>query len=162
MSGFSLIYTRALRAHPSDNAVIASPSTFITSGTTTSITANKIVCSTATFKALNVRVGDVVHNDSAGAAATVTAVDSETTLTLNANIFTTASQTFAVYGMSDQSGFGSRGAYLYVGGVGDVTVITLGGETVTFKAVPTGTVLPIQVIQLKATLTTATFVNAMW
>ena len=162
MSAFTLVYTRALTAHPSDNAVIASPSTFITSGTTTAITANKIVCSSATFITKNVRVGDVVHNDSNGTAATVTAVDSETTLTLNANIFTTATRAFAVYGMSDQSGFGAKGAYLYIGGAGNVSVITIGGDAITFNAVPAGTTLPIQVTQLRSTGTTATLVNAMW
>lgn len=51
---------------------------------------------------------------------------------------------------------GNQCRAIYVGGAGDVTVITLGGNTVTFKAVPVGTILPIEVSTIKATNTTAT------
>ena len=45
---------------------------------------------------------------------------------------------------------------LYVGGAGDVDVILVDDSTaVTFKAVPAGTLLPVQAIRVKATLTTA-------
>lgn len=45
---------------------------------------------------------------------------------------------------------------IYVGGAGDVTLITQGGTTLTFKAVPVGTVLNVRATRVKATLTTAT------
>lgn len=45
---------------------------------------------------------------------------------------------------------------IYVGGTGDVTVQTVGGNVVTFKAVPVGTILPVEVNQVHATGTTAT------
>lgn len=46
---------------------------------------------------------------------------------------------------------------LYVGGVGDVAYVTGAGNTVTLKAVPTGTYLPhIRVTKVNATNTTAT------
>lgn len=52
---------------------------------------------------------------------------------------------------------------LYVGGYGDVAVTMMGdGGTVTFTAVPAGTVLPIRVTQLLSTGTTATSVVALW
>ena len=161
MSAFTLVYTRALRAHPSNNADIAYPAINET-GTSTSVIASKLVDSTATFITLNVRTGDVVHNDTLGTAATVVSVDSETQLTLNADIFTAAAQSFVVYAMSSQSGLGNPGCYLYVGGAGNVSVVTLGGDTITFVGVPAGTTLPIQVVKLRATGTTATQVNAMW
>jgi hypothetical protein len=44
---------------------------------------------------------------------------------------------------------------LYVGGAGNVIVETEGGTTVTFTAVPVGTVLPIRIKRLRAG-TTAT------
>lgn len=54
---------------------------------------------------------------------------------------------------------------LYVGGAGDVTVV-MGEDTtatpVTFKAVPVGTLLPIQVSRVRATLTTATNLVALY
>jgi hypothetical protein len=44
---------------------------------------------------------------------------------------------------------------IYVGGAGDVTVVTEGGSTVTFKAPPVGTILPIRTQKVTAA-TTAT------
>lgn len=47
-------------------------------------------------------------------------------------------------------------ARIYVGGTGDVKVVTENGDTVTFSAVPVGTVLPVRVKQVLSTGTTAT------
>lgn len=55
--------------------------------------------------------------------------------------------------------------YLYVGVVGDVTVVMAEDPAqtpVTFKAVPAGTILPIAVSLVKAALTTATNIVAMY
>ncbi len=54
---------------------------------------------------------------------------------------------------------------LYVGGTGDVTVIFAEDATntpVTFKAVPVGAVLPVSVIRVMATNTTATNIVAVF
>lgn len=52
---------------------------------------------------------------------------------------------------------------IYIGGTGDISVDMLGGElAVIFKAVPAGTVLPIQITELNNTGTTATDVVALW
>lgn len=46
---------------------------------------------------------------------------------------------------------------LWVGAPGgDVTVVTVGGQTVTYSSVPGGTYLPVRATQVKATGTTAT------
>lgn len=50
---------------------------------------------------------------------------------------------------------------LYVGGAGDVAVVFVSGDTATFSAVPAGTVLPVEVVQVKATGTTATLILAL-
>lgn len=50
---------------------------------------------------------------------------------------------------------------LYVGGAGDVAVTMQDGTTGTFKAVPVGTVLPLQVSKVMATGTTATLMLAL-
>lgn len=161
MSVFKTTFSRALRAYPSDNANIAYPAV-VTSGTNTSAVAFKLVSSAATFVTNNVATGDVVHNDTAGTAATVVSVDSETQLTLNADIFTTTAQAYVVYQMSSQTSIGNTGCFLYVGGTGSVSVVTIGGDTQTFAGVPAGTTLPIQVLKLRATGTTATLINALW
>lgn len=52
---------------------------------------------------------------------------------------------------------------LYVGGAGNLSVVMAGdGATVVFTAVPAGTVLPISVMRVNATGTTATNVTAIW
>lgn len=52
---------------------------------------------------------------------------------------------------------------LYVGGAGDVTVTMSGdGGTVTFSAVPAGSVIPVCCTQLRSTSTDATLVVALW
>jgi hypothetical protein len=161
MSVFKTTFTRSLRAHPSDNADIAYPNA-IESGTSTSVVSSKLIDSTALFITNNVQTGDIVHNDTSGTVATVVSVDSETQLTLNANIFTATSQAFVVYNMSAQTSMGNPGCFLYVGGTGNVSVITIGGDQITFNGVPAGTTLPIQVLKLRSTGTTATLINALW
>lgn len=161
MSVFKTTFTRSLRAHPSDNADIAYPNA-IEAGTSTSVVASKLIDSTALFITNNIKTGDVVHNDTLGTAATVVTVDSETQLTLNANIFTATAQAFVVYAMSSQTSMGNPGCFLYVGGTGNVSVITVGNDLITFNGVPAGTTLPIQVLRLRSTGTTATLINALW
>jgi hypothetical protein len=49
---------------------------------------------------------------------------------------------------------------LWVGGAGNVTLITVGGETVEYAAVPAGTYLRVRAAQVNATGTTATNIVA--
>jgi hypothetical protein len=51
---------------------------------------------------------------------------------------------------------------LYVGTGGNVAVTMVDGDQVTFSNVPSGTMLPIQVIQVRATGTTAADILAMY
>lgn len=162
MSVFKTTFTRVLRAHPSDNANIAFPANVNTSGTNTTATSLKLIASAGNFINNNVYPGDIVHNDTAGTAATVVSVDSATQLTLNADIFTTTAQAYTIYSSSSQAGLGNTGAFLYVGGTGNVSVVTIGGDTITFNGVPAGTTLPIQALKLRSTGTTATLINALW
>lgn len=161
MSVFKSQFSRALFVIPSDNAVIPSPY-LIHTGANTSVVTNKLITITGDFIFDNVKTGDVVYNISGSSAATVVTVDSETQITLNANIFTTGGQSFRIYQQSPQTGSGNTGAFLFIGGAGNVAVTTIGGDDVTFNAVPIGTVLPVQVLKLKSTGTTATLINALW
>ena len=45
---------------------------------------------------------------------------------------------------------------IYVGGAGNVKVITLGGDTVTFSGALAGTIIPVRVTRVFSTGTTAT------
>ena len=161
MSVFKSQFTRALTVIKSDNAPIPFPAV-VTSGTTTGVTASKLVCATATFITSNVKPGDIVYNTTDSTAAVVTAVDSETQLSLNANIFTVITKAFTIYQDSAQTGLGNTGCFLYVGGAGNVSVITTAGDSVIFSGVLAGTILPVQVHNLNSTSTTATLINALW
>lgn len=161
MSVFKTTFSRAIRTHKSDNANIAYPNVTET-GTNTTATAFKLIDSAATFITNNVYPGDIVHNDTDETSATVVSVDSETQLTLNADIFTATAKAYAVYSNSPQAGLGNPGCFLYVGGAGNVSVVTIGNDVATFFGVPAGTTLPIQVLKLRATSTTATNVIALW
>jgi hypothetical protein len=51
---------------------------------------------------------------------------------------------------------------IYVGSGGNLSVVTEGGDTVTFSNVPAGTTLVIRVTRIRATSTTATNIVRMW
>ena len=53
-------------------------------------------------------------------------------------------------------------ATLFVGTGGDINVVTLGGSTLLLKNIADGTFLPIQVIMVKATSTTASDIVAIF
>ena len=58
------------------------------SGTTTSTTANKLTDSGATFSTTGIKAGMIVYNTTDSTEATITAVDSETALSLSSDVFT--------------------------------------------------------------------------
>jgi len=56
----------------------------------------------------------------------------------------------------------NNGCVLYVGGYGDIKVRTIGGDDIIFAGVLGGTFMPIQVIKVYATGTSATDIVALW
>ena len=63
---------------------------------------------------------------------------------------------------SVSGGTSNNGCVLYVGGAGDLTVDTVGGDAVTFVAVPAGSFIPVQVKRVYASGTSATSIVALW
>ena len=55
-----------------------------------------------------------------------------------------------------------EGSGLYVGGTGNIALVTEGGDTVTFNGNPVGSVLYLRFSQIKATGTTATNLIRLW
>jgi hypothetical protein len=53
------------------------------------------------------------------------------------------------------------GAAIYVGGAGNVSLLTEGGDTVTFTAPPVGSIIPMRFTRVRATGTTATLLIAL-
>ena len=68
----------------------------VDSGTTDSTTASKLVDSTQNF-VTTVTIGDIIHNTTDNSYAEVTAIDSDTTLSLDTDIMTTG-ETYEVFG----------------------------------------------------------------
>ena len=69
----------------------------------------------------------------------------------------------AVITPSDGANLSQQTLAIYVGGAGDVRVDLVGtGTGITFKAVPVGTVLPIQAVKVYATGTSATNLVAIY
>ena len=60
------------------------------------------------------------------------------------------------------SGGNNNGCVLYVGGAGNLKVKTVGGDEVTFVGINTGTFLPVQVVRVFSTGTSATNILALW
>jgi hypothetical protein len=56
----------------------------------------------------------------------------------------------------------NSGALPYVGTGGDMKVTMVGGQTVTFKNIPDGTFMPIQVVRIWSTGTDATDILALF
>tara|TARA_R100001440_G_scaffold68665_1_gene90271 strand:- start:257 stop:739 length:483 start_codon:yes stop_codon:yes gene_type:complete len=136
--------SRALKVHATTTGIdIPDPDFAGITGANATSTTNKLTVSAAdTFTASTVQTGFIVENVSSGNYARVTAIDSGTQLSLSGDIFSTAGETFQIYSQS------TRGCILYIGGTGDLKVITAGGDEVTYKEVQKGTFLPIQVIRI--------------
>jgi hypothetical protein len=56
----------------------------------------------------------------------------------------------------------ANGVALYVGALGNVSLVTEGGDTVTFAGIPAGTTLVVRFKQVRATGTTATNLVRLW
>ena len=163
MPNLKLQVCRALKVIPSLNTNIPMPNVIVTS-TATTTTANKLVDSTKNFTSLgtnplNVQVGDIVYNTTSSLAATVTNVDSATQLSLNANIMT-ATDAYTLYLGTNTAG-SIEPCVLYVGGGGEITVTTAGGDVVNFIGIATGTFLPVQAIKVHP-ISSATNIIALW
>lgn len=137
------------------------------------------------FGALNVKPGHVIRittTTPAGVATTkfftIKSVGGlgNQTLTLisgtssgNDNVAAANNSIIFTDNISEYEIFNSEGTepcVLYVGGAGDVHVITAGGDEVTFKGVPAGTFIPVQVTKVfnvfsSSPLTTATDIIAL-
>lgn len=162
-----LQFERAIRLPSTANGVeIPNPANLMTSGLPTSTSASKLICSTETFITKGVKPGDIVYQvltPTSPLSATVISVDSETQLSLSANIFTLTTQNFNVYQSSGNQGV-TQSCVLFVGASGILIVETEGGETVIFNSV--SGVLQVRVKKVINSLggitTTATSITALF
>jgi len=137
---------------PHDTIELPSTASLVQSGTTTSTTADKLVDTGGDFVNKGVAIGDTVYNPTDTTAALVTAIDSATTLSVDADIFASGEE-YEIFNKV------TAGSLLYVGATGatgSLTVTSIGGQTKTFVGLIGGTFLPVQVKQVWSTGTTTT------
>lgn len=60
------------------------------------------------------------------------------------------------------TGGSNNGCVLYVGGGGNLKVLTVGGDEVTFVNIQDGSFLPVHVLRVFSTGTTSTNILALW
>ena len=63
---------------------------------------------------------------------------------------------------SVSGGTNEEGCILYIGGAGNLRVLTIGGDDVVFASVPAGTTLQVRVVKVFSTGTAATNIVALW
>ena len=149
--------SRALQVIPSDTINIPNISHRSAQGTTVGTAdTNKLVDTGATFLDSGlVKKNDIVYNTTDSTIARVLDVESNSTLLLSADIFA-ATEKYEIYKDNND------GCILYVGGLGNVELVTAGGDEIVFPSVSAGSFLPVQVTRVKAASTTATNIIALW
>jgi len=147
---------RAITVIPSDS-VIPMPGNEVASGTTTAIGASVLLAPTGTTFLGKVTAGAVVYNTTTSKVANVIGIEDDK-LFIDDNIFFVIGEDFIVYNIQP-----NIGPVLYVGGTGDLDIVTAGGDSVIMQGVQAGTVLPIMVAKVLDTAeTTATKIVALW
>lgn len=148
--------SRAIPVYKNDTYNFPNPSMKKSSSTITGGTTTTLIDSTADFITLGVMIGDLIWNTTTNTYSIVTGITNATTLTV-ADAILAATNTYSLYGYNTY-----EGAVLYVGGAGNIAVETFGGDVVTFNGVNAGQFLPVQVMKVKSTNTTATNIVALW
>ncbi len=64
--------------------------------------------------------------------------------------------------ISDSTEASKSGVVLYVGTKGNLKVLTVGGDEVTFTNIQDGSFIPVQVLRVYSTGTTASNIIALW
>ena len=166
---------RVLQVVPADAINIPNPAAIATNGQTTADgrAANQLIDANATFLNDNIKVGDIIYASTGATsnwtlAATVKEVVNDTTLEVE-NSSTgvgTLFNTGLPYNIYSQVDNPSNGCCLYIGDVAggtDVEVLTAGGDPkILFKGVNAGQFMPVNVLRVYNTNTTAASILALW
>lgn len=166
----------ALEVIPNDQVRIPDPSSVVNLDPNRDITVSTgnfgsttlIDSSGVDFEDLGIKAGMIIYNTTAGLAYNVVSVDSATQLTITGSVAGGATDSYSIYARP------TNGCTLFVGNTGAVTVRmaeqngntttagTPANQTVTFGNIANATFMPIQVVQVTVTETTASGIVAMW
>ena len=165
---------RAIAVVPSDDFNVPNPAATAASGTTTADgrATNQLIQAGATFLTDNIKAGDIIYAGtsivSPTIAATVVSVLNDTTINVEnstggaASAFNTALE-YTIFSQADNP---QNGCCLFIGdisGGGRVKVnMAAGDDTVNFRGLVAGQFLPINVLRVWATDTTAAEIVALW
>jgi hypothetical protein len=155
-----------VRIPDSSSAIVVDTSTGATRGVADFSVLNTLTDVGTSFTTAGIPPGAIVYNPTANIAYYVVSVDSDTQLTLSGGAAGGATDSYTIYARA------TIGCTLFIGGAGDVNVrmAEQNGNTtsaplaqyVRFKGLGAASFMPIQVVQVKATLTTATDIIALW
>ena len=149
--------SRAISVIPDDNIVIPMPYVAASGTKKLGTLPTTLEDLTATFITDNVKVGDVVYNTTNVAIATVTSVNSETVLTMSVGLGGVTADDYIIYTAGN-----NNSCLIYVGVGGDVAIETSAGDQVTLVGLPTGSFVPVHIVKVMSTGTTATSIIALW
>lgn len=156
MANLKLNVSRNMVIVPSDTIDIpAIANEAYPASSATATATNKLVDSTQAFTTNGIKVGDIIQNHRTETKATVTAIDSDTTLSISEDIMKGVGDSYSIY--TDVT----LGCVFYVGVAGDIKYTTSGGDTVVMKAATVGW-HPVNVTKVFSTGTTAESLLAGW
>ena len=159
-SKIQLNTANAIKVIASDTVPIPDPNSFtVSSATGDASTQDKFSDANQTFLT-SVNVGAIIYDSTDVRAYRVTKVDSDTVLSVTPSIVgASATVSYKIYNAA------TEGCVLWVGSdtsslqvdttYVDIDVVTVGNNTVEFENAKLGEYLPVQVLQLKETNTTA-------
>jgi hypothetical protein len=153
-------YGRAIPVIESNTVNIPNPAGLGMTGVTTGADTNLLKDNTATFTT-NL-LGAIVVNTTTNAIANVIGfVDSEV-LTLDANIFSSVGENYAIYNSDNNQGCS---IYIPAQTPDRLTVLTVGGDVILFEDcgdANASTILPVNVLRVFDTGTVLTDLVALW
>ena len=166
---------RVLQVVPADAINIPNPAAVAANGTTTADgrAANQLINANATFLDDKIKVGDIIYASTGATsnwtlAATVKEVVNDTTLEVenSSSGAATLFNTGLIYRIFSQVDNPQNGCCLYIGDVSGGTAVevdTAGGdEKIDFVGVNAGQFMPVNVLRVYKTNTTAASILALW
>jgi hypothetical protein len=147
---------RAINVIPSDDINIPSPSAVSAEGVNESVD-DKILDSTKNF-INSVKLNDTVYNLTTNEVTYVTEIIAPDEVKVADSIFSIGDQ-YKIFSTVDVK---TEPCVLYVGSKGTLRVTTSSGDEVTFVNIQDGSFIPVQVLKVFSTGTTASNIVALW
>lgn len=165
MSYQKLQTRQALAIIPSNVVEIPDPSTLVLSGTADFSTAGTLTDVGTTFLSDGIQHGAIIYNRTDQEAYYVLGITDDLNLSITSIAGGSAAASYTIYNAA------TIGCTLFVGGTGDVSVkmaVDKGAlpvppsERMVYKNLANGTFMPIQVVQVMSTDTSATDILGQW